>query len=50
MLGGGYKTGVNYDQLRDELGQAQELQEVGPTSMTSGPDKNKRDDLLYFSI
>ena len=52
IVGNGYQTGVNYDRLRDELGQARELQEVGPTtSMSPGPDgKNKRDDLLYFSI
>ncbi len=50
LLGSGYQTGVNYDRLRDELGQARELQEVGPPTLRNGPDSSKKDDLLYFSI
>lgn len=50
MQGSGYQTGVNYDRLRDELGQARELQEVGPPTLRNGPDNSKKDDLLYFSI
>ena len=50
ISGNGYQTGVNYDRLRDELGPARELQEVGPTNVRTGPDPAKRDDLLYFSI
>ena len=48
--GSGYQTGVNYDRLRDELGQARELQEVGPPTLRNGPDNSKKDDLLYFSL